>query len=32
LSQFLQRRIVLFGGRLLQLYIYEDGGRPNLGL
>jgi len=32
LPQFLQRRTVLFGGRLLQLYIYKDGGQPNFGL
>jgi hypothetical protein len=25
LPQFLQGRTVLFGGRLLQLYIYKDG-------
>jgi hypothetical protein len=32
LPQFLQGRTVLFGGRLLQLYIYKDRGRPDFGL
>jgi hypothetical protein len=31
LPQFLQGRTVLFGGRLLQLYIYKDSGRPDFG-
>ena len=32
LPQFLKRGIALFGGRLLELHIYKDGGRPNFGL
>jgi hypothetical protein len=31
LPQFLQGRTVLFGVRLLQLYIYKDSGRPDFG-
>jgi hypothetical protein len=31
LPQFLQGRTVLFGGRLVQLYIYKDSGRPDFG-